>query len=279
MRPWRRLVPILALVVLMAASVRAEPGKHRYVVGVAPQYDSRTLFRIWRPVLAALEARTGHALILRGTPTIADFEKEISAGSFDFAFMNPYHMLVAHKRQKYIPLVRDVEGDLHGILVAPRDGPISDPWQLAGKTVAFPAPNAFGASLLMRAELAEDFGLSVVPKFVKTHSSVYLNVLLGEADAGGGVERTLAQQPAKVREALKVIHTTRTFPPHPFAAHPRVPAAVRERVRNAFLDLGGSEEGRRRLVNISIHKIGAASLDDYMFLEALGCERYLMGEK
>lgn len=249
-----------------------------YTVGVVPQFTAKEIHAIWRPLLDVLEQRTGLRFKLVGSPTIPAFEKEFSAGQFDFSYMNPYHAAQAERTQGYIPLVRDVGESLNGIVVVRKDSPIRDVRELDGKTVAFPAPNALGASLLLRADFHDKFHISVVPRYVQSHSSVYLNVTLNQADAGGGVQKTLEQQPPEVRDALRIIYRTREFPAHPFMAHPRVPAGDREKVKAALLQLGQQEKGRSLLARIPIRRIGPASAKDYQPLLELGLERFYVEE-
>lgn len=80
-----------------------------------------------------------------------------------------------------------------GILVASKEGTINEVRDLNGKTIAFPAPNAFGASLMTRAELDRQ-KVKFQPLWAQTHTSAYLNVALGKADAAGGIMATLKQQ-------------------------------------------------------------------------------------
>jgi len=251
----------------------AETGKV-FIVGVVPQFEARKLHGIWRPVLDLIEIKTGYRFELKESQTISDFEVEFSQAKFDFAYMNPYHLIIAHRKAGYIPLVRDRGRQLFGVLVVAKNSGIDDPALLDGKTVAFPAPNALGACLQIRQELQDKFGVTVKPKFVKTHDSVYLNVLLGETVAGGGVQKTLLRQKKEYRDNLKVIHTTEKVAPHPFAALPSVPPAIRERVQEAFLSMGQEESGRLLLEKIPMKKIGTASLEDYKPLLQMGLERY-----
>ncbi len=107
-------------------------------------------------------------------------------------------MIPGSDAQGYRPLVRDVGKTLYGVLVARKGGPIHSVKDLQGKTLAFPAPNALAASLQMRQELVDQFSIDFSAHYVKTHDSVYLNALrcsalLGEVDAGGGVQKTLAR--------------------------------------------------------------------------------------
>ena len=245
-----------------------------YTIGVVPQFSARTLQSIWTPILQELERRTGHTFELRGSQSIAAFEQQLMAGDFDFAYMNPYHFIKANNVHGYMPLVRDTGKKLRGILVVRKDAPIDDIAQLQGEAIAFPSPNALGASLMMRALLAQEFKLGFEPRYVKSHDSVYLNVVMGRTLAGGGVARTLAKQPPEVREQLRVLYTTPAVASHPLAVHPRVPETVREQVRGELIAIGQGEPGRQLLAKIPIGNAGPALSEDYAPLQAMGLEAF-----
>jgi phosphonate transport system substrate-binding protein len=245
-----------------------------YIIGIVPQFEARKLYKIWQPIIDYLTIETGYHFKIKGSPNIPDFENEFMRGEFDFVYMNPYHFVIASQQQNYIPLVRDVGKILQGVLVVKKDSPVTQISQLNNKIIAFPAPNSLGASLLIRQVLHDDYNLEFYSRFVKTHDSVYLNVLLGEADAGGGVQNTLSRQPPKYQAALRVLYKTQAVKPHPFAVHPRVPQQVANRIKAALLKLGDSQPGQLLLSKIPIKKIGSASLDDYLPLKKLGLERF-----
>ncbi len=248
--------------------------RHTYTVGVVPQFDIRRIHAIWRPILNELEERTGHHFVLRGSATIPAFEKEFSTGNFDFAYMNPYHVVIASRDQGYVPLVRDVGRKLYGIIVVRKDSPIKSVAELDGKKVVFPAPNALGATLLSRSELLDKYQVSVSPDFVQTHSSVYLNVALGEAVAGGGVQKTLARQAPEISDTLRVLYRTQKVSPHPFTVHSRVPESVRQKVLDAMLDMGKTDKGQKMLAKIPVKQIGPAAMSDYSPLKDMKLERF-----
>jgi phosphonate transport system substrate-binding protein len=272
----RVIALILCTLALLPARVIAEhiPGVPAYSFGAVPQFEQRKLYRIWRPIIDELERRTGLAFHLKGSAKIPEFENKFMAGAFDFAYMNPYHVLLAHDSQRYRPLVRDGSRKLQGILVVHRDSPVTDIRELEGKEADFPAPNALGASLLMRAELARLHGINVIPRYVQTHSSVYLHVATGMAAAGGGVASTLAAQQPEVRDKLRIIYRTRTMSPHPVAAHPRVPEAHRKLVRQALLDMAQTAEGAALLAKIPMRQPRAATLSDYVELGLWGLDAF-----
>ena len=250
-----------------------------YTVGVVPQYEVRQLRHIWQPILNHLETATQERLELKGSPTIPTFEAEFMDGGFDFAYMNPYHLVVANRTAGYLPIVRDVGRKLFGVLVVNKHGSIKEIKDLNGKIIAFPAPNALGASLQMRQELTDLFKINFSSRYVKTHDSVYLNVLLEKAAAGGGVQKTLNQQKAEIKNNLEIIHTTTPVPPHPFAVHPRVPREVVEKVQTAFLAMGTTDTGRKMLQKIPIKEIGTAEMRDYLILEKMGLERFYVNQQ
>ncbi len=273
MRP-KAILPIIAIILCLILPASGSPDDRTFTVGVVPQFEIRRIREIWGPILAAVSDRTGIDLVLAGAPSIPRFEHMFTDGAFDFAYMNPYHLIVAHREQGYLPLVRDVGRTLCGIIVVRKDSPIQRVEALDGRTIAFPAPNALGAALMPRAEFARKFHIDVTPKYVKSHTSVYLNVVTRQADAGGGVRKTLEQQDPIVREALRVLHRTAEVAPHPLAAHPRVGPDVREAVRSALLAMGTTERGRALLADIPIRRIGPASLEDYAPLTEMGLDEF-----
>lgn len=245
-----------------------------YSLGVVPQRDAGALRAAWEPIVAEIGRSSGLQLRIVGAPSIGAFERAFEAGAYDFVYLNPYHAVVAQRVQGYVPLVRDVAEPLTGIIVVPKDSAVHTPAELAGQRVAFPSPNAFGAALVPRADFARRLHVQIEPWYVGTHGSVYLNVALGRAPAGGGIRRTLEEQPAEVRNALRVIYETPPLPTHPLAAHPRVPREVRERLTRALLGFEQSAHGRQLLEGIPIQCIGQASPAEYRALETLNLDAF-----
>jgi phosphonate transport system substrate-binding protein len=175
-----------------------------------------------------------------------------------------------------VPLVRDGQVPLEGILVVRKDSAVRRVADLNGATVAFPAPNAFAASLLPRALLARD-GVRITPLYVRTHSNVYRSVILGSSRAGGGVNKTWLQERPEVRQQLRVLWHTPPFPAHPFSASSKVPAPLRQTVQAGFLQLGGTVQGRQLLAQVQMTRVVKADHGrDYAPLTRLGLEQYVV---
>lgn len=266
---------LVFLILLLPLTVWA--GEQRsFSLAVVPQFTMDQIRRNWQPLLERLQTMTGYHFQLRFSRSIPDFEQDFLGGVPDFAFLNPYHAVMARHTQGYVPLLRDSKL-LTGIIVVRHDDPLGSVRELDGRELAFPAPNAFGASLYLRALLAESFHITVKPRYVKTHSNVYRHVIVGEVAAGGGVNNTLEHEPAEVRSRLRVLYETPGVAAHPLAAHPRVPEAVRKALSDAILRLAADPAGAALLAAVQLPTpVLADYARDYRGLEKLNFERYVI---
>jgi len=282
MRAFRRhLVGLFACALLISSAAQAaclgdQSTTKVYTFDVVPQVTAAKIYTTWSPLLQRVGQEAGLCFELRVSPTIPEFEQKLLKGEPEFVFLNPYHAVLAHQKKKYQPLLADSEDLLTGILVVRADSPIKSLDELKGKNVSFPAPNAFAASLLIRAELAKK-KIDINPVFVKTHSNVYRSVIGKDALAGGGVNNTLDNEAPEVRQQLRVLFETPAYTPHPVATHPSVPAAVRERFLKAMLKLTQDDDGRKLLDGINLHKPQAVTYaKHYKPLESLQLDKFLV---
>lgn len=272
MKIFTRLKTYLS-VLLLGATLSASAAT-TLTFAVVPQARPEQVNDDWQPVLTELNRQTGVDFKLLTYRSIPDFEAAFLKGEPDFAYLNPYHAVMAKKAASYLPIIRDDSTPLNGILMVRKDSGIERVEQLDGATLAFPAPNAFGASLYMRALLLEKFKINIKPLYVSTHPNVYRNVLLGRAQAGGGVMRTLDKESPEIQAQLRVLYETPPTASHPIAAHPRVPAKVRDAVQRAFLKMGADATFAARLNIISVSvPVKADYSRDYAPLQALHLER------
>lgn len=225
------------VVVLLLISIMLPLYAKVYTVAVVPQMPTAKIQADWGPFLEVLSEVTGFKFELKHYPKIPDFEEALQRGECDFAFMNPYHQVMAYEWQKYRPLIHDTK-PLVGILVVAKNSPIHSLKELNGKTLAFPSPNAFAASLYLRALLEREEKIAFTPLYVKTHNNVYRSVALGSVVAGGGVNNTLIRENEQIQSALRVLYTTNKLSPHPFSAHPRIDSKISERIVQAILKMG-----------------------------------------
>ena len=267
---------ITAILLLVTPSLQAQIAPKSLTFGVVPQQSVSRLAEDWSPLLAEISRRSGVALVFKTAPSIPIYESRMGRGDYDLAYMNPYHYVVFHKGAGYRAFAREQDRKLKGILVVKKDSHYRSLADLAGKTVVFPAPAAFAASILPQAEFGR-LNIPIETRFVASHDSVYRSVAMGLQEAGGGIQRTFETTSVEVRDSLRVLSETPAYTPHAFAAHPRVPADVLAKVTLAMVSLGKDETGLRLLAPLAFKGVVAAQDKDWNDIRALDIdllERY-----
>lgn len=266
-------LPCIAHAVCYGDQTRADAP---VIFAPVPQFPAPTLFARWAPVLEEVGKTSGQCFDLVIKPSIPDFERYLLTGTPAFAYANPYHAVMAYKAKGYKPLLADGSTLLTGILVAKSDENVRSLSDLHGKRIDFPAPNAFAASLLLRAQLAA-LNIPIKPNYVKTHSNVYRGVLIGEAAAGGGVNKTLDAEPEEIRKKLRVIYESPGYRSHPIITSTKVSPSVREKILQSFIALGKTESGRTLLNGVQLNEpIPVSYQKDYLPLEKLNLDKLVV---
>ncbi|MEI7457383.1 MAG: phosphate/phosphite/phosphonate ABC transporter substrate-binding protein [Nitrosomonadales bacterium] len=260
----------ISLVLLFTAMhmARAEAPLPTLSMGIVPQQSASRLAEEWSPLLAEIGRRAGVNLVFRTAPNIPVFEERLSQGDYDLAYMNPYHYIVFHKANGYQAFAKEQDRKIRGILVVKKDSAYRQLADLKGRTVVFPAPAAFAASILPQAEFGR-LNIPIEAKFVASHDSVYRAVSSGLQEAGGGIQRTFEACPPEIRDALRVLSETPAYTPHAFAAHPRISADLVARVQSAMLSLAHDEAGLRLLTPLAFKGISAARDKEWNDIRAL----------
>ncbi len=247
---------------LLICSAAVADADHQHTFGIVPQQSASKMARLWTPVLQELSRLSGETLHFATAPNIPEFERRLYAGEYDFAYMNPYHYTQFSRTPGYRAFAKQKDKQIRGILVVHKESDIVSLEQLQGKTLAFPSPAAFAASVLPRGYLTRQ-QISFEPRYVSSHDSVYQVVSKGLFVAGGGIERTLGNTTPELREQLRVLWKSDGYTPHAFAAHPRLEASEWERVKEAMLTISNREEGRQLLSTINFKGITSAQDSDW----------------
>jgi phosphate/phosphite/phosphonate ABC transporter binding protein len=266
--------PIVTLLMITAAiclprtaAAQAEPVTLSF--GVVPQQSASKLAKLWTPILNYLNKQTGYRLRLKTAQNIPAFEQRLAAGEYDLSYMNPYHYTTFHRAPGYQAFARARDKRIRGIVVVRKDSPVKGLQEFAGQTLAFPSPAAFAASVLPRARFKSE-GITITPKYVSSHDSVYRAVARGLYPAGGGVMRTFKNVDPSISGQLRILWTTRPYTPHAIAAHPRITKQVVQRLQQAMLAMGQSPQGKKLLAAIRIKGFERGKDKDWDDVRALG---------
>jgi phosphonate transport system substrate-binding protein len=265
----RLLTGFLAVVLPLLPSHLQAKDPLTLSLGIVPQQNATKLAQLWTPVSKYLSKRTAYRFVFKTAKDIPTFEKRLAAGEYDIAYMNPYHYTVFSIDPGYRAFAREAKKRIQGILVVKKESPYLSIAELSGKTLAFPAPAAFAASVLIRAHLKIN-QVEFTPRYVNSHDSVYLAVSRGLYPAGGGILRTFNNMPASVRRKLRILWKTPGYTPHAFAAHPRLSIAVVGETASALTAMGTDEEGRQILKDLNFNPIVSAKDTDWDDVRELG---------
>jgi len=254
---------VVSLLILLTFNQSASAvSADELIFGVVPQESASKLAEQWPPLMNHLTERLGKPVRFATAPDIPTFERRLLNGEYDIAYMNPYHYVEFGDTPGYQAIVRETDKRIHGIVVVNQSSNAERLTDLEGATIVFPAPAAFAATILVRAEL-ERLGISYTPRFVASHESVYLNVERGFAPAGGGIERTLDSAQQDGLRGVRVLWRSQGFTPHAFAVSPQLAQEDAHRLQSALINLAQSESGRTMLQTLNLQPLTAAQNSDW----------------
>jgi phosphonate transport system substrate-binding protein len=208
------------------------------VFGVVPQQSPHKLYKAWKPFIDYLSKDIGVKIIFKTEKSISKFEKNFYSGTYDIAYSNPYHYVLAHKLQNYNAIMR-FNKKIVGILVVNKDSNIKLFSDIKNEDFLFPAPKAFGATILTKYDvmnkLSFDIDKSKKIRYVNSHDSVYLGIQRGIGKVGGGIIRTFNR--FKYKEQLKIIYKTDQYPSHPISISNKISKKLLNKIKNSLLSI------------------------------------------
>ncbi|MFM2590004.1 phosphate/phosphite/phosphonate ABC transporter substrate-binding protein [Vibrio sp. TBV020] len=255
---------LLPLVIASCSAVAEET----LTFGIVPQQSASRLAEQWGPVMEYLSQETGQRIEFSTAADIPTFEKRLANGEYDVAYMNPYHYTVYSANPGYKAIAKAKDKRIKGIIVVRKDQSIESLEQLDNKTLAFPSPAAFAATILTQSDLNKA-GVSFSSDYVSSHDSVYLSVARGFYPAGGGVMRTFNSIPDELREQLTPLWTTQPYTPHAIAYHPRISATQAAKIQSALQRMEQVSSGKEQLKSLNIKGFINAQDSDWDDVRAL----------
>lgn len=237
-------------------------AEQQLTFGIVPQQSASKLAQLWGPIMEEISQQSGLNIRFATAPDIPTFEKRLTAGEYDIAYMNPYHYTVYHKKVGYQALAKVQDKRIKGIIVIAKDSNINSLSDLENRTLAFPAPAAFAASILTRAALSAN-QVNFTPKYVSSHDSVYRSIAKGIYPAGGGIVRTFNSVDPEISSQLKILWTTKGFTPHAIATHPRITPEDARKIQQVIIKMGDQQTGKKLFHNLKIKSFEKAVDSDW----------------
>lgn len=239
-----RLLLFLACSCLAGGAVHAEP---HFSVGVLNQQSAIATAELWNPLLAYLGKKTGAGFTLGIGSTVQETDARTEHGEFDLAFTN--HIFSMPIQTEYRPLVQWGGEPLSGMVVSLQPMQLHD---LEGKTIAFPSPDAFAATVVIWGRLNLE-KIKFTPRFTGSQESCLVALSKGLVDAASVTPRFAAPYAAAHQIKLHTVFQSRDFPQIPLLAHKkRVPEKLANKITGVLLDMPNDSEGRQLLSSLGI---------------------------
>ncbi len=242
-----RFRPLLAR--LISASFALVAGTacadNHYRFSPVNQYGIALTAEYWNPLIAQVAAQSGIKLTLKIGRTSADTTAYVLAQEVEFIFSN--HMFSPEREAMgWKVFSRRTTPPVRSEIIVPKDSPVVDLAQLAGKSVGFPGPEATIAYRFSYGHLLEK-AIPVTVVFGGNMDSALAQMFAGRV-AAAGVNSQLADGYAK-REGHQYRVLWASDPLHDLAlmASANVPAKDVSAVARAFVDMHKTQSGRKVL--------------------------------
>jgi phosphonate transport system substrate-binding protein len=272
----RSLLLTLAGAVLAFRVGAAEPDPKTLKVALLPDENASALIKRNQPLKNYLERELGRDIQLIVTTDYSSMIEAMRFERIDVAYFGPLSYCLAKSKADIEPfagMVSDGKPTYRSVLIANVDSGIDSYADIKGKKMAYGDRASTSSHLIPKTVLAEKAGLTAgehyEEHFVGTHDAVAVNVANGNADAGGLSEKIWAYvlerklvDPAKV----KVLGYSGEYPQYPWAMRSNLDAALKDRIRTAFLTLKDAEV----LKNFKAEGFAAMTDKDYDVIREMG---------
>lgn len=237
-------------------------AENSYIFAIVPQQSANKTAERWLPILSYISEKSGIKLIFRTEKDIPAFEKKLDSMNYDFAYMDPFHYPLYHEKSSYNAILKSINKYINSVIVVKKNSPLKTLQDLSGKTIAFPSPTAFSASILNQAELKRK-NVQFTPVYFSSHNLVYKNIIQDQIIAGGSVSQTLNRAKPEIKNNLRVLHKAKVITPHAIAAHRKVPENDIITIQNAFIKMRKDSEGMKLLKKAKLRHLGIAEDKDW----------------
>lgn len=223
-------------------------------VTAIPDESPTELQRKFEPLGKYLEKQLG--MKVEWTP-VTDYAAAVETlvnRKVDLAWFGGFTFVQAHQRSggKVVPLVqREEDEKFRSVFIADAKSGINRLEDLKGRTLSFGSQSSTSGhlmprSFLLAAKIDPDKDLRRV-SFSGAHDATIAAVASGKVDAGAlniSVWEKFVQEKKVDPAQVKVFYTTPPYYDYNWSVHADMPAALREKLAKAFLDLNaGTPEG------------------------------------
>lgn len=241
-----------------------------YRLAVHPLHNPEKLSAAYQPLVDHLNSHLqGGKIELESSSDYQAFEFKFRQRGPDFLLPNPWQTLQAIKVGYHVIAMAGDASDFKGIFVVRKDGGISRPADLLGKSVSYPSYTALAAAIMPQAYL-HAHGINVRRDiknlYVGSQESSIMNVYLKQTAAGATWPppwRLFQQDHPKEAAQLQIAWETPSLINNSVMVRDDVPAALAQQVSALLLALPQTAQGPAILGGMQTTRFHAANDASY----------------
>ncbi len=222
--------------------------------GVLPRDNPILAYERYQPLMDYLSQVTGLSLELHLEKSYTDVVNSVGRGRISFALLGPLSYLDANKKFEAVPIARsrtaNGKAEYRTVIVTSEHSGISKITELNNRRFAFAALWSTSGNLVPRYMLAwSGIHLENLASYhhFNYHDTVAKKVISGEFDAGA-LRKSTADRYQDY--GLKILTISDPIPTGPVVASPHTGPEILQKIREALLDMGNQEEGRKVLTKL-----------------------------
>jgi len=235
-----------------------------------PLYNPQTISKIFQPLVDNLNHQLpGIHIEIEASRDYRAYEQKFRAREAEILMPNPWQTIEAMKVGYQVIAMWGDAKDFKGLIIVRKDAGIKTPDDLRGKVVSYPSPTAMAAAIMPQYFLHSqgiDINKDIQNKYVGSQESSIMNVYMGDSAAGGTWPPPWRlfqrEHPDKAAE-LTVAWKTPSLVNNSVMVRDDVPPALRNEIRQAFLNLYRTPEGRTILSKMETSRFYAADDASY----------------
>ena len=254
------------------------PGKtqtRKLKIGLITEHDIFSQKKRYEPLAAYLSHKTDTTVELSILSRYGNLIDNFVSNGLDAAFFGSFTGALAIKKLAIQPLARpeypDGTSTYHGMIFVRKDSGIRNAADMRGKRFAF-VDKATTAGWLLPIHFFKENGIEDYRTFfgetyfTGTHEDAVYDVLRGKADIGAAkntVFSRLAESDSEVREQLQILVTSPEVPANALAVRMDLDESLKQKIKNALLQMDQDVEGRQVLQDFGARKFVATTEKDY----------------
>ncbi len=249
----KKLFAVLAIAMLsfaLSAHAAPDPDPALLKVALLPDENASTVIKNNKALKEYLEAKLGKRIELIVTTDYSSMIEAMRHGRIDLAYFGPLSYVLARQKSEIEPfaaLRSKGSTTYQSVLIGNNAAGVNSISDIRNKNMAYGDKVSTSSHLIPKSVLAEN-GLEAKrdyqEHFVGSHDAVALAVQNGHAQAGGlsrPIFESLVERKIIDPTRVKVLEYSKPFPQYPWTMRSNLNAELKEKVRQAFLELKDPE--------------------------------------